>query len=214
MVCYVENAINLWSYLASPNLIIILGKFLEVARPILDPRLLLVIWVKWNTSDLFVEKKTSSMPFVMETRILFVCLEDISGSLTSNLKGKRFIVRIDHLYSCCSNETIPNLWSLFQWENDAGSVESSQHIRFGWETNLYPVPWNKPDILESKFVSRPPRKSQVARGLPAGLVMVRIGSGSRPLHSDRSLPGSRDRWAWSLCQSQTDQVRKKAVNYP
>jgi hypothetical protein len=38
------------------------------------------------------------MCFVAETQILFVCLEDTSGSLTSNLRGKRSIVRVDYLY--------------------------------------------------------------------------------------------------------------------
>jgi hypothetical protein len=61
---------------------------MEIARPILDPRLLLFIWVIWDTSDLFVEQKTLSMCFVTKTRILFVYIDDISGSLTSNLGGK------------------------------------------------------------------------------------------------------------------------------
>jgi hypothetical protein len=99
MVCYVEHVTKLWSYTASRNMIVILGRFMEVARPILNPRLLLVIWVIWNTLDLFVEQKTNSMCFVTETRILFVCLEDISGSLTSDLRGKRFIVCVDYIWT-------------------------------------------------------------------------------------------------------------------
>jgi hypothetical protein len=43
MVSYVEYAIKLWSYTASRNLIVILGRFMKIARPILNPRLLLVI---------------------------------------------------------------------------------------------------------------------------------------------------------------------------
>jgi hypothetical protein len=54
----------------------------------LNPRLLPVIWVIWDTSDLCREQKTSSTCFVSDTRILFISLEDISGSLTSNLRGK------------------------------------------------------------------------------------------------------------------------------
>jgi hypothetical protein len=44
---------------------------MERARSILNPKLLLVIWVIWDTSDFFVEHKTSSMCFVTETPILF-----------------------------------------------------------------------------------------------------------------------------------------------
>jgi hypothetical protein len=88
MVYSVEYAIKLWSYTAWRNLIIILGRFMEITRSILNPRLLLVIWVIWDPSDLFIEQETSSICFVTETRILFVCLEDISVSLTSNLRRK------------------------------------------------------------------------------------------------------------------------------
>jgi hypothetical protein len=77
----------------------ILGRFMGIASPILNPRLLFVIWVIWDTSDLFAEQKTSFMCFVTETRILFVCLEDISGSFISNLRGQRSVVRIDYLYA-------------------------------------------------------------------------------------------------------------------
>jgi hypothetical protein len=97
MVCYVKYAIRLWFYTASLNLIIILGRFMEIARRILNPRLLLVIWVIWDTSDLFLDQRTSFMCFVTEIRILFVSLEDISGSLASNLRRKRSIVRVDYL---------------------------------------------------------------------------------------------------------------------
>jgi hypothetical protein len=38
------------------------------------------------------------MRFATETRILFVCLEDMSGSLTSNLRRKRPSVRVNYLY--------------------------------------------------------------------------------------------------------------------
>jgi hypothetical protein len=47
-----------------------------------------MIWVMWDTSDLFVEQGINSMCFVAEIRILFISLEDISGSLISNLRGK------------------------------------------------------------------------------------------------------------------------------
>jgi hypothetical protein len=61
MVGYMEYAIKLWFYTASPNLIIILGIFLEIAKLILNLRLLLVIWVIWDDASLFLEQKTSSM---------------------------------------------------------------------------------------------------------------------------------------------------------
>jgi hypothetical protein len=38
------------------------------------------------------------MCFITETRILFVCPEDISRSLISNVRGKRSIVRVDYLW--------------------------------------------------------------------------------------------------------------------
>jgi hypothetical protein len=85
---HVKYAIKLWSYTASRTLIIILGRCMEIARAILNSRLLLVIWVIWDTSDLLVEQKNGFMCFITETRILFVCLEDISGSLISNLRVK------------------------------------------------------------------------------------------------------------------------------
>jgi hypothetical protein len=39
------------------------------------------------------------MCFVAEIRILYVYLEDVSGSLASNSRRKRFVARVDCLFS-------------------------------------------------------------------------------------------------------------------
>jgi hypothetical protein len=123
MVCYVEYVIKLWSYTASHSLIIILGRFMEIVRPILNLRLPLVIWVIWDTSGLFLEQKTSSMCFLTEIRILFVYLEDSSGPLTSNLRRKRSIVRVDYL-----SKNSPNGW---WWARCSGQIRSPDSLWLG-----------------------------------------------------------------------------------
>jgi hypothetical protein len=129
MVYYMGYAIKLWSDTASRNLIIILGRFMEIARPISNPRWLFMSWVIWDTSDFFVEQKTSSMCFVTETRILFVCLEDISGSLTSNLRGKGLSYALTTFYeqweSHLSWSNLTRFVPLWHWRGS--NIPGSRH---------------------------------------------------------------------------------------